>query len=63
MNMTCLIFQLFSDNATMLASVSKGKTQNAGYMFITNDVLDNPYDTIPPYYGQMVSALNAVATG
>jgi hypothetical protein len=29
---------------------------NAGYMFVTDDVLPNPWDTLPAYWTSFVSA-------
>jgi hypothetical protein len=28
------------------------RTRNAGYLYVTNDVLPNPWDTLPPYWSQ-----------
>jgi len=33
-------------------------SQYVGLMYITNDVLPNPYDTLPPYFGQLVATLD-----
>ena len=41
----------------MLAAVTRGKQLNAGFMYITDDVLNNPYDRLPTYYKQEVAAL------
>ena len=29
-----------------------------GYIDLTNDVLDNPYDTVPSYFGTLVADLD-----
>ena len=49
--------------------MSKGETINVAswgcnpYMYITDDVMPNPYDKLPTYYKQEVAALAATATG
>ena len=43
----------------MSSYVTKAKSQNAGWVFITNDKLPNPYDTLPTYWTQEVSAIAA----
>jgi hypothetical protein len=32
--------------------------QYVGYIYITNDVLPNPYDALPPYFGTLVAELD-----
>jgi len=32
--------------------------QNVGYLYITNNVLPNPYDALPPYFSTMVAELD-----
>jgi hypothetical protein len=44
------------DDATMRQVCSRSKTVNAGYMFVTDDVLPNPWDTLPAYWTSFVSA-------
>lgn len=45
---------------TMLAALVKAVGYNAGYVFLTNDQLPNPWDTLPPYWDQEVNAIRAV---
>lgn len=40
----------------MLADVSRAITRNAGYVYLTSDVLVNPYDVLPDYWFQEVEA-------
>lgn len=37
-----------STQADMEKAVSLSQSRNAGYVYVTNDVLPNPYDTLPP---------------
>ena len=53
----CLIYHSASNSTQMLAAVKRGKQLNAGFMYITDDVLNNPYDRLPAYYKQEVAAL------
>jgi hypothetical protein len=41
----------------MFVSTVKAVGYNASYVFLTNDRLPNPYDTLPPYWNQEVSAI------
>lgn len=34
-----------------------------GYLYITNDDLPNPWDSLPPYYNDLVSAVNSANNG
>ena len=36
------------DAATMAQATALSKTRGAGYIYVTDDVLANPYDTLPP---------------
>jgi hypothetical protein len=36
------------DVATMAQATALSKTRGAGYIYVTDDVLSNPYDTLPP---------------
>jgi Spherulation-specific family 4 len=36
------------DTAAMANAIALSKTRSSGYVFVTNDVLANPYDTLPP---------------
>ena len=58
-----LIYHSSKTTTQMRAAVTKGKKSNAGYMYITDDVMPNPYDKLPTYYKQEVAALAATATG
>lgn len=40
----------------MLTAVNKSKNNNAGYVYITNDALPNPWDTIPSYFQSEIKA-------
>lgn len=37
--------------------VTKAKNRNAGYLFITNDIEPNPWNTLPSYWAEEISAL------
>jgi len=39
-----------------LAYVQAAK-KTVGYIYMTNDVLNNPWDSLPPYFGDLVAAL------
>lgn len=43
--------------AGMQASVKAAPKKHLGYVFITDDVLENPWDTLPPYWESLVRAL------
>ncbi|MFC4116698.1 spherulation-specific family 4 protein [Nonomuraea zeae] len=44
-------------DATALATViATSKANNAGYVYVTDDVLANPWDKLPPYMPQQVTA-------
>ena len=34
----------------------KSQSANAGLVYVTDDVLDNPWDVLPPYWSEMLSA-------
>jgi hypothetical protein len=36
-----------SEETTMRQVCSSSKAKNAGYMYVTNDVMNNPWDTLP----------------
>ncbi len=46
-------------DTSYVASASSG----AGYVYITNDNLPNPWDTLPPYFGSLVSAVGVADSG
>lgn len=33
--------------------IDQVKNKNVGWVYITNDILDNPWDTLPPYFGDL----------
>ncbi len=48
------------NEAAMLANVALAADRNVGYLYITNDTLPNPWDTLPHYWNAEVSAVAAV---
>lgn len=57
------IANLVYDTSTpfqMLASANKAVGYNAGYIYITNDQLPNPWDTLPSYWSQEVSLIECI---
>lgn len=46
-----------SDASDMLDLVQLAATRNAGYLYITDDTLDNPWDTLPAYWNEQVAAM------
>ena len=49
-----------NDKATMLAHVALAADRNVGYLYITNDILTNPWDTLPQYWNAEVSAVSVI---
>ncbi|CAH1206986.1 PEP-CTERM sorting domain-containing protein [Candidatus Nitrotoga sp. BS] len=49
-----------SDEAAMLANVALAADRNVGYLYITNDTLPNPWDTLTHYWNAEVSAVAAI---
>jgi hypothetical protein len=47
--------------AAMLADVSKAGQLNAGAAYVTDNDLPNPYDRLPSYWNEEVSAIQSVA--
>lgn len=43
--------------AEMRKSIKAATEQHLGYLFVTNDVLENPWDTLPPYWQEEVAAV------
>ena len=41
------------DEATMTNYLDLSSTRNVGLVYFTNDVLPNPYDTLPPYWDEL----------
>jgi hypothetical protein len=46
-----------SSSATMTNYIQLAQARNAGFIFVTDDVLPNPWDTLPPYWDKEVSLL------
>jgi hypothetical protein len=49
-----------STEAGMLAALAEARARNAGYVYITDDVLANPWDTLPSYWNAELAALAPV---
>ncbi|MFO0830576.1 MAG: spherulation-specific family 4 protein [Phycisphaerales bacterium] len=49
-----IVYNVATD-AQMQATLSLARARNAGFVFITDDVLINPYDTLPPYWESQAS--------
>lgn len=49
-----------STQAQMQTFVASVKTYGLGYIFVTNDTLSNPWDTLPPWFQDMVDRLAAL---
>jgi hypothetical protein len=43
----------------MEAALDKAIQFNAGYIYLTDDLLPNPWDTLPPYWEEQVEAIRA----
>ncbi len=52
------------DVTAMKEAVSLGKQRGAYHMYVTPDVLDNPWDTLPsnPYWSEQLTALSSSST-
>ena len=57
----CLLYHSAKSAPEMLDSVARGKELNAGFMYITDDVLNNPWDRLPSFYKEEVAALSATS--
>ena len=44
----------------MQTNLNLALTRNAGYIYITDDILDNPWDTLPTYWTQEISAIESI---
>src|SRR5207249_1084178 len=53
-NFSMIAFGVNSVSQSFLTSASN----YVGYIDLTNDVLDNPYDSVPPYFGTLVADLD-----
>ena len=45
--------------AEMAAAVNRMKSNGAGLLYVTDDIMPNPWNTLPPYYAQFVAAVAA----
>lgn len=54
-----LLYNVNSE-ADMLASVALASSRNIGYLYVTNDSLSNPWDTLPSYWNAEIAAIPAV---
>ncbi|MEQ1742315.1 MAG: spherulation-specific family 4 protein [Candidatus Nitrotoga sp.] len=50
-----------TDETAMLANVALAADRNVGYLYITDDTLPNPWDTLPHYWDAEVSAVSAIS--
>lgn len=48
-----------SSNNNMKKAISWSKSRNAGNVYVTNDVLPNPWDTLPSYWNSELTQINA----
>ena len=48
--------------AGMLNDLQLAQANNAGYVYVTDDTLPNPYDSLPSYWDQEVAAIAETAT-
>ena len=51
-----------SSTTKMNDAVTKAKSRNAGYVYVTNDVLPNPWDTLPSFWNSELTKINASST-
>ena len=49
-----------SSSTDMLAHLNLARDRNAGGIYITNDVMNNPWDTLPSYWQAEVNAVAAI---
>ena len=52
-----------STSMAMSQDVSLSKHRNVGYVYVTPDTLDNPWDTLPPTDGYWTTELANIASG
>ena len=45
------------DSASVTNAITLTKQRNGGYLYVTNDNLPNPWDTLPPYWSQELSLM------
>ena len=58
-NFSMIAFGVNSISTSFLSSASN----YVGYIDLTNDVLDNPYDSVPSYFGTLVADLDTGSSG
>lgn len=58
-NFSMIAFGVNSISTSFLSSASN----YVGYIDLTNDVLDNPYDSVPSYFGTLVADLDTGSAG
>ncbi|HEX5457883.1 MAG TPA: spherulation-specific family 4 protein [Candidatus Nitrosotalea sp.] len=58
-NFSMIAFGVNSVSTSFLSSASN----YVGYIDLTNDVLDNPYDSVPSYFGTLVADLDTGSSG
>lgn len=49
-----------SDVNTMKSHVDLALTRHIGYVYVTNDIMDNPWDTLPSYWTEFVDYLASI---
>eukprot|EP01038_Epipyxis_sp_PR26KG_P004327 gene4327-6128_t len=54
----CHIIHSVSNSNNMLTILTLSQTNNAGYVYITNDIMPNPYDTLPSYLTSESTKIN-----
>ena len=52
-----------ASEADMLNYLDLAVSRNAGQVYITNDVMSNPWDTLPSYWGAEVNRIEAINNG
>ncbi|KRT57391.1 spherulation-specific family 4 protein, partial [endosymbiont of Ridgeia piscesae] len=59
---TALIYDV-PDAAQMQAMANRAAQWNFGYLYITDDSLDNPWDSLPSYWNDLVDTLSGLQAG
>ncbi len=47
-----------SSSSNMKSAITRSKNNRAGYVYVTNDVLPNPWDTLPSYWSSELNQIN-----
>jgi len=55
---THLVYATSTSKNMKDAILTRSKNRNAGYVYVTNDVLPNPWDTLPSYWSTELSYIN-----